>query len=237
MKSLSVALGTLLLFVLFSLTAEENSSGGAFRLGKSLPKGFVDLKETVPGIEVSVRYATRNNFVGDRVDGYQRPRIILTAEAAEALKRVHQDLESKGYGLLVFDGYRPQRAVNHFVRWGRDLQDQKTKRQYYPEVPKSELFRRGYIATRSGHSRGSTVDLTLVDRGTRKEVDMGTPFDYFDHKSWTYSETVTKKQSAHRRVLRETMGKHGFRPYDREWWHFTLRNEPFPGTYFDFPIE
>lgn len=201
-----------------------------------LPSGFVYLSDVDPSIQTDVRYATANNFVGARVDGYEAKRIILTRQAAEALQRVQADLESEGYGLKVFDAYRPQRAVNHFVRWTRDSRDTKTKAEYYPDVRKSTLLRGGYIAGRSGHSRGSTVDLTLVDLESGKEVDMGTPFDFFGTESGHSSRAVTPEQQKSRRLLRSAMSKGGFSSYHREWWHYTLRNEPFPGRYFDFPV-
>lgn len=201
-----------------------------------LPSGFVYLDEVDRSIATEARYATANNFVGRPVDGYELERIILTRRAAEALRRVQSDLARQGYGLKVFDAYRPQRAVNHFVRWTRDSGDTKTKNEYYPEIRKSLLLRRGYIAGRSGHSRGSTVDLTLVVLDSGDEVDMGTPFDFFGTESAHSSRAVTPGHQANRRLLREAMSKRGFDSYHREWWHYTLRNEPFPGQYFDFPV-
>ncbi len=209
-------------------------------LPKELPVGFVHLDEEDPTILVDLKYATDNNFVGERIEGYQATRAVMTEATAKALKQVQADLHELGYGLKVFDAYRPQRAVNHFVRWGRDLKAKGTKSEYYPEVPKEELFRRGYIATKSGHSRGSTIDVTLVKLDSpqkSQEVDMGTPFDFFDQQSWPFSRTVTDQQRENRLLLRTHMKNNGFRPYDREWWHFTLTNEPFPSTYFDFPIK
>jgi zinc D-Ala-D-Ala dipeptidase len=202
-----------------------------------LPPGFVDLAVVAPTIRVDVRYAGADNFVGRPVDGYQRPRVILTVPAARALARAQETLAPFGLGLLVYDGYRPQRAVDHFVRWGRDLADQVTKPEYYPEVDKARLFAEGYIAERSGHSRGSTVDLTLVDLATGEPLDMGSPWDYFDPRSWPHSPAVSAAARAHRLLLRSVLGAQGFRPYEQEWWHFTLENEPFPANYFDFPIE
>lgn len=207
---------------------------------RALPEGFVYLDKVDPTIVVELRYTTANNFVGKRIDGYRKNRAILTRQAAEALAKAHAELTAAGYGIKIFDAYRPQRAVDHFVRWGRDLKDRKTKEKYYPDVPKSELFRRGYIASYSGHSRGSTVDVTLVEWNQGKpgkELDMGTPFDFFDTKSWPTSTAVTEEQKANRWRLRMALSRHGFRPYDREWWHFTLRNEPFARSYFNFPVE
>lgn len=205
-----------------------------------LPEEFVDVAEVIPSIVVDLRYVTKNNFVGRPVDGYEQSRCILTQEAATALKRVQDELRPYRLGLKVFDAYRPQRAVDHFVRWSRDESDQQIKEKYYPGVAKGDLFRQGYIATRSGHSRGSTVDLTIVSlrKGdARKELDMGTPFDFFGRESWIDNTNLTPQQRANRLLLREIMTKHGFRPYDKEWWHFTLQDEPYPETYFDFPVK
>ncbi len=202
------------------------------------PDGFVDLAQAVSGIEIELRYNTNDNFVGTVIDGYESPRCFITADAAEALRGVQAELKAFGLGLKVFDAYRPQRAVDHFVRWAEDLGDTKMKSRYYPEVDKSNLFRDGYIAARSGHSRGSTVDLTLVSRtsGMPAELDMGTSWDYFGPRSWPSSIEVSAEQRAHRMLLQSLMIKHGFRPLAEEWWHFTLENEPFPDTYFDFPV-
>ncbi|MDX1998837.1 MAG: M15 family metallopeptidase [Thermoanaerobaculia bacterium] len=202
-----------------------------------LPPGFVDLAVEAPTIRIDVRYAGTENFLGRPVDGYQRPRVILTVPAARALARAQAALAPFGLGLLVYDGYRPQRAVDHFVRWGRDLADQATKPEYYPEVDKARLFAEGYIAERSGHSRGSTVDLTMVDLGTGEPLDMGGPWDFFDPRSWPQSSAVPAAARAHRLLLRTVLVAEGFRPYEQEWWHFTLENEPFPTDYFDFPID
>ena len=237
MKGLPCAVATFVLVLLVSLRAQDVTTNASAAHPKPLPSGFVDLADIEPTILTEVRYATANNFVGAKVDGYQSPRIVMTRPAADALKLVQEDLREEGYGLKVFDAYRPQQAVNHFVRWARDLNDKETKEEYYPDVPKNELFRRGYIAKYSGHSRGSTIDLTLVDLETGEEVDMGTPFDFFDQSSWPYSRAVTPEQKDNRLVLRAAMKRRTFRPYDREWWHFTLNGEPYPRTYFDFPIE
>ncbi|MCQ2148555.1 MAG: M15 family metallopeptidase, partial [Bacteroidales bacterium] len=176
------------------------------------------------------------NFVGARIDGYEAPVAYMTKEGAEALKKVSDYLITKGYRLKIFDAYRPTTAVAHFVRWAEDLSDIKTKEYFYPEVDKRVLFKEGYIAHRSGHSRGSTVDLTLVDMKSGKEVDMGAPFDYFGEISHPSSQRVTPTQYRNRMALREAMMKFGFSPISSEWWHFTLRNEPYPDTYFSFPI-
>lgn len=198
---------------------------------------FVALTDAVPAIYTEVRYYSEENFVGEVVDGYGAPRILLTRAAASALADVQAQLTPFGLGLKVFDAYRPQQAVDHFVRWARDLEDQAMKTRYYPNVAKQVLFEEGYIAARSGHSRGSTVDLTLVDLGTGTELDMGSPWDYFDPVSWPDSQAVTAQQRANRLLLRRVMLANGFQPLATEWWHFTLREEPFPDTYFNFPIE
>lgn len=203
------------------------------------PPGFVRLSEVAPTIVQDVRYATSDNFVGTPIEGYEVPEIWVTSAAGEALRHVQRDLAAVGLGLKVFDGYRPQRAVAHFVRWAQDLSDRKTKHVHYPDVPKRELFARGYIALESGHSRGSSVDVTLVRRkhpGHGEALDMGTPFDFFGRESWPSSEAVSATQKTNRERLRAAMIKGGFQPYEQEWWHFTLENEPFPETYFDFPI-
>jgi zinc D-Ala-D-Ala dipeptidase len=206
------------------------------RAQASLPSGFVDAAAVVNGLGVDMRYFGDNNFVGQRIDGYERPRCILSAPAANALAAVQRDLAARGLGLKVFDCYRPQRAVAHFVRWAQRIDDVKRKREFYPDVNKRDLFKEGYISTRSGHSRGSTVDLTLVRRADGRELDMGSPFDFFGPKSWPSHRSVSAEAQANRALLAAAMRHGGFRPYDKEWWHFTLANEPFPDTYFDFPV-
>ncbi len=197
------------------------------------------LSDLAPGVELEIRYAGADNFVGAPIDGYEEPVCLLTAPAARALAQVQRDLEAEGLGLRVFDCYRPERAVAHFVRWARDLGDLRTQPEYYPRVRKSELFARGYIALRSGHSRGSTVDLTLVERrpgGGRAALDMGTPFDLFDERSHTESPEVTEAQRAARLRLRAALERRGFRNYALEWWHYTLAGEPHPEASFDVPV-
>lgn len=205
----------------------------------SVPPGFVDIEDVIPGVEVELRYFGDDNFVGQRIEGYESGRCYITAEAAEALKEVQQELRAFGLGLKIFDAYRPQRAVDHFVRWASDLADTKMKEKYYPDVAKKDLFKDGYIAAKSGHSRGSTVDLTIVslDAGNTEELDMGTGWDFFGPKSWPGSQVVSAEQRAHRMLLQQLMTKHGFKPLAEEWWHFTLIEEPFPDNYFDFVIE
>ncbi len=201
-----------------------------------LPEGFVYLEQIVPDIVQELRYFSERNFVGQPVDGYLAPRCIISLKGAEALKQVQEELKTFGLGLKVYDAYRPQQAVNHFIRWAKDLKDTKTKSSYYPKVDKENLFRDGYIASRSGHSRGGTVDLTIINFADKKELDMGSGFDWFGPESWPDNPSASPSQRALRLLLRTLMVKHGFAPYAQEWWHFTLRNEPFPETYFDFPV-
>jgi D-alanyl-D-alanine dipeptidase len=201
-----------------------------------LPAGFVDAAAVVDGLVVDMRYFGANNFVGERIDGYEGPRCLLSVPAANALAAVERDLAARGLGLKVFDCYRPQRAVAQFVRWAQRIDDVKRKREFYPDVDKRDLFKEGYISDRSGHSRGSTLDLTLVRRADARELDMGSPFDFFSPKSWPSDTSVSDQAQKNRAQLAAAMIRAGFRPYDKEWWHFTLNNEPFPETYFDFPV-
>jgi D-alanyl-D-alanine dipeptidase len=204
-------------------------------LAQERPAAFVDAATVVPGLMADMRYAGSHNFVGRSIDGYEAPRCLLAQPAANALAEVARDLAPRGLHVKVFDCYRPTRAVANFMRWARDLKDTAGKAEFYPNVDKRTLFRDGYIASQSGHSRGATIDMTLAkDDGT--ELDMGTPFDFFSPKSWPADPTVTPEQHANRMLLANAMRKRGFSPYDREWWHFTLRGEPFPDTYFDFPV-
>ena len=209
------------------------AAGAQAALAQDRPAAFVDAAAVVPGLAADIRYAGSNNFVGRPIDGYQAPHCLLTQVAAGALAGVARDLAPR-LVIKVFDCYRPVRAVMNFVRWARDLNDQAEKAEFYPDVDKRTLFRDGYIASRSGHSRGSTMDLTLATADGH-ELDMGTPFDFFSPKSWT-DASVTPEQHANRMLLAAAMRRRGFRGYDKEWWHFTLRNEPFPDTYFDFPV-
>ena len=198
---------------------------------------FVSLEEAVPDAILEIRYFSTYNFVGTRIDGYLAPTALLTRQAADSLKAVSDDVMQLGYRLKVFDAYRPQRAVDHFVRWAFQPADTAMRRYFYPHVNKRHLFKLGYIASKSGHTRGSTVDLTLFDMRTGKEVDMGAPFDWFGEESHPDYRGITEQQHANRMILREAMLRHGFRPLSTEWWHFTLRGEPFPNTYFTFPVE
>ncbi|MBR0315612.1 MAG: M15 family metallopeptidase [Synergistaceae bacterium] len=199
--------------------------------------GFVILSEAVPDVILEIRYYSTYNFVGARIDGYEEPCAMLTKEAAEALKKVSDELITKGYRLKIFDAYRPQRAVTHFANWAKDVDDTKMKKYFYPDLDKSVLFKQGYIDYKSGHSRGSTVDLTLFDMKTEKEVDMGGTFDFFGKRSHPDYKKITKKQYNNRMILRDAMLKHGFKPLSTEWWHFTLKDEPYPDTYFNFTVK
>ena len=217
---------------------------------------FVMLADAVPDAILEIRYFSTYNFVGQRIDGYLQPQAMLTRQAADRLRAVSDELKAKGYRLKIYDAYRPQQAVNHFVRWSKDIPDTCMKAYFYPDLDKSVLFAQDYIAEKSGHSRGSTVDLTLFDMNTEKEVDMGGTFDWFgpeshpdfcgdpvtgqytgdNHKS-PVGRSITPEQFRNRMMLRNVMLRHGFKPIDSEWWHFTLGNEPFPDTYFTFPVK
>ena len=211
--------------------------------------GFVNLSDVVPDAIIEARYFATYNFVGARVDGYLEPVVLYTREAAAALKEVSDDVKAQGYRLKVYDAYRPQCAVDHFVRWGRDLADSLMKPYFYPEQDKAFLFERGYIAEKSGHTRGSAIDLTLFDMATGKELDMGGVHDWFgieshpdyggnpDTGEYTGGVQITEEQFRNRMILREAMLRHGFQPYDCEWWHFSLKDEPYPDTYFTFPVK
>lgn len=198
---------------------------------------FVSLTETIPDVVLDARYFSDDNFVGARVDGYRAAVILLSKPAADALAKVQQDLNEQGLGLKVFDAYRPQKAVDHFVRWSEDPSDTRTRQKYYPELPKDRLFELGYIARKSGHTRGSTLDLTIVELASGKELDMGSPWDFFGEISHHDSPLVDEEATANRNLLREIMMRHGFLPYANEWWHYTLADEPYPDTYFDFDVE
>lgn len=200
------------------------------------PEGFVSLGEFIPDAILEIRYYSTYNFVGARIDGYEAPVALATKEAAEALKLVSGDLKEKGLRLVIYDAYRPQRAVDHFARWAQDVQDTAMKSVFYPDVDKADLFRLDFIAKRSGHSRGSTVDVTLLDEATGQRLDMGGPFDFFGELSHPDAAGVTAAQRENRMLLQCAMMKRGFKPLSSEWWHFTLRDEPFPHTYFDFPV-
>ncbi len=203
---------------------------------QALPKGFVPIENEIPTIELDIRYYGLDNFVGQPIDGYLAPTAILSVEAVNALVKVQKELKAFGFGLKVFDAYRPQKAVDHFVRWGKALADVKMKNEYYPTVEKRNLFKEGYIAKHSGHSRGSTVDLTLIDLKSRAELDMGSAFDFFGKRSWVKYADISAPQRANRMLLHNIMLKHTFKSYPQEWWHFTLKNEPYK-RYFNFDVK
>ena len=200
------------------------------------PSGFVVLADYVPGIVQEIRYYSTYNFIGDRIDGYEEPCALLTIEAARALKAVSNEMNVQGYRLKIFDTYRPACAVRHFVLWGIEDTDVRMKPYFYPDLNKTEIFEKGYVASKSSHSRGSTVDLTLLDMETGKEVDMGSPFDMFSEVSHPDYKGITEEQYANRMMLQSVMVRNGFEPIDCEWWHFTLKDEPYPDTYFEFPV-
>ncbi|MBQ6320584.1 MAG: M15 family metallopeptidase [Lachnospiraceae bacterium] len=197
---------------------------------------FVLLSEAVPDAILEIRYYSTYNFVGDRIEGYEEPVALLTKEAAAALLEVSEELKEKGYRLKIYDAYRPQMAVTNFVEWAEDTDDTRMKEFFYPDLEKDVLFPQGYIAEHSGHSRGSTVDLTLFDMETEKELDMGGTFDFFGELSHPDYKDITEEQFNNRMILRDAMLEHGFRPLETEWWHFTLDDEPYPDTYFTFPV-
>jgi len=226
-----------------------------------MPDSFVDIQKVIPEIVLDIRYYSLHNFVGERVDGYLAPKCYLTKEAAEALAEVQKELAPYSLSLKIYDCYRPQRAVEHFVRWAKEIENTKTKKDFYPTVDKRNLFKDGYIDSKSGHSRGSTVDLTIVPlpapsqadyipgqqlfecylpaakRFGDDSIDMGTGFDCFDELSNTANINIGRQQKINRLLLKSLMEKHGFKNYDKEWWHYTLKNEPYPDTYFNFVIE
>lgn len=198
--------------------------------------GFVLLADFVPQIVQEIRYYSTYNFIGDRIDGYEEPCALLTKEAARALKSVAAEVLVQGYRLKVFDAYRPACAVKHFMLWGIEDQDVRMKPYFYPDLEKQELFIKGYIAKQSSHSRGSTVDLTLLDMKSGKELDMGSPFDFFGPVSHPDYKGITDEQYENRMILQNVMTRNGFKTIDCEWWHFTLDAEPYPDTYFEFPV-
>ena len=226
-----------------------------------IPDGFTDIQKVIPDVLMDIRYYGPHNFLGEKVDGYLAPKCYLTKEAAQALAGIQKDLQPYSLTLKIYDCYRPQRAVNHFVRWATEIENTKTMKEFYPTVDKQNLFKDGYIADRSSHSRGSTVDLTIVPlpapsqaeyvpgqqlfecylpaekRFADNSIDMGTGFDCFHELSHTANTNITSQQKINRLVLKSLMEKHGFKNYDMEWWHYTLKNEPYPDTYFDFVIE
>jgi len=205
--------------------------------GQKLPNGFTYLLEIDSTIKKELRYYTSKNFVGIPIDGYKENKVIISIPTAKALKKIQTKLLDSGLSLKIFDAYRPQQAVNHFVRWARVMKDTLMKSLYYPDVKKSNLFKLGFIASKSSHTRGSTVDLSLIDIKTNKELDMGSSYDFFGATSDVFHKNLSNKQEKNRMLLRNIMIKNGFKPYDNEWWHFTLVDEPFPNTYFNFVVE
>lgn len=204
------------------------------------PPQLIDISHIIPSLVLDIRYHTDKNFVGTPINGYKAPKCLLTRTAATALKRAQKELSQQSMSLKIFDCYRPQRAVNHFVSWAEDLQDTRMKDRFYPKVNKNQLFDKGYIAAKSGHSRGSTVDLTLVklipEQGSI-ELDMGTQFDLFDVRSHTISPEISTQQQNNRLLLKTIMSKYGFINFPKEWWHYTLAEEPYPNDYFDAPVQ
>lgn len=226
----------LMTVLVLSLGVAAGAQNVGFRLSDDR-SGFVYLSDEVPDAVLEIRYFSTYNFVGTRIDGYEAPVALMTKEAAAALRRVSDYVMSKGYRLKIFDAYRPRKAVEHFMRWGRDYSDTLMRFCFYPDKDKRNLFREGYISSRSAHSRGSTVDLTLLDMKTGQEVDMGSPFDLLGEISHPYSNAVSQEQKKNRMILREAMTRFGFRPISTEWWHFTLVGEPYPDTHFTFPVK
>ena len=212
----------------FSLYASASMADG-------IPEGFVKTSDALPEILCEARYHGLDNFVGEQIDGYEQGECVVSSEAAAALQKISAELSEFGLVLKIFDGYRPQQAVDHFVRWAEDLDDRKMKQKYYPGVEKKHLFRDGYIAEKSGHSRGSSVDVTIASE-SGEELDMGSGWDFFDPRSWPSSREVNPAQRANRMLLQQLMVRHGFKPLKEEWWHFTLKDEPYPDTYFNFAI-
>ncbi len=218
----------LFLFIWFELTEETMAN---------FHESFVSIEEICPTILVEASYATKNNFTGEIVEGYKAKRVLTTTSVAKALCLAQEEALSRGLSLKIFDGYRPQKAVLFFQQWAlRPDEDFYLKQKYYPLLTRKELFQNGYIATRSSHSRGSAVDLTLVETQTLNELDMGSPFDYFDSISHTDSEKINDHQKENRKKLKDLLEKYGFKNYHKEWWHYSLKDEPFPDTYFDFDI-
>jgi D-alanyl-D-alanine dipeptidase len=212
---------------------------GFFSFGQrnALPVPFSDVQEGLPSAVLDLRYYGSDNFIGRPIAGYVSPKAVLTTQALNQLKKVQEELKKFQLGIKIFDAYRPQRAVDDFVKWAKVTDDTLMKARFYPDVAKKDLFKLDYIASKSGHSRGSTLDLTLVSLKTSEALDMGSPYDFFGKISWPFAKEISPKQRAHRMLLRTLMLKYGFQPYCCEWWHFTLKSEPFPATYFDFIVE
>lgn len=220
-------LPTLLILVLLSGCAQK----------AHVPEGFIYVKELIPAAQLDIRYYGSNNFTGRPVAGYRAPAAILSIPCGRALAEANEDFSAQGYTIKIFDAYRPQKAVNDFIRWAGKTDEEEMKAIFYPHIDKKDLFSSGYLAIKSGHSRGSTIDLTLVDLKKGKELDMGSSFDFLDPISAHDSPYITTAQAANRQLLKSIMEKHGFKSYSREWWHYTLINEPYPNQYFDFDVE
>jgi len=244
-KGMVITLSALLvsMFIISSIFGQpvraESVNGAQEMVVKknNLPKGFVYIDDMIPSAQFDIRYYSEYNFVGKRIDGYKAPLAIMSLKGVTALKKVSDELEKKGYLLLIYDAYRPQKGVNDFVRWSKDAKDTKMKNEFYPLLDKRNLFKLGFISSKSGHTRGSTIDLSLVHKSTGKVVDMGGPFDFFGDISNHGTKLITKQQTGNRNVLKNAMVKYGFKPYSKEWWHYTLINEPFPKQYFNFDVE
>ena len=203
-----------------------------------LPEGFVYLSQVCPTIIQDLKYASDDNFTGTIVNGYNKNSVILTKEASKALKQVQEELEAQNQGLLIWDAYRPTRASDYFLEWEQQPDNLQIKDRFYPHLTKEELFNNGFIAPgHSTHSRGSTVDLTIIDRSSGHALDMGTDFDFFGENTYTNNKNISQEAQNNRKYFVNLMDKYGFENYHKEWWHFTLRNEPFPDTYFNFPVE
>lgn len=223
------------------LEAEADQAGDQPIVGiakkRELPEGFVYADEVLEHAFYDIRYYSEYNFVGEQIDGYHAPFAILSVQAAKALKKAEQELEPLGYSLLIYDAYRPQKAVEHFKKWAADEQDVKMKEEFYPDIDKKNVFKLGYLSQRSGHSRGSTVDLTLADQVTGEPLDMGGIHDFLGEISAHDAAGLTEAQAKNRLLLKEMMMAAGFKPYNKEWWHYTLNYEPYPKKYFDFDVE
>jgi D-alanyl-D-alanine dipeptidase len=259
MKKLKIQLITVILIIISNAyimqSCSNSNDNSAEIVSTSDSSQFVTLTDIVPDAILEIRYYGTYNFVGTRIDGYEEPTALLTKQAADSLKAVSDDVIKLGYRLKIYDAYRPQRGVNHFMRWAKDIPDTLMKAYFYPDLDKKVLFPLEYICEKSGHSRGSTLDLTLFDMSTEKEVDMGGTFDWFgpeshpdfcgnpdtgeytgDNSKSPTGRKITAEQFNNRMILRQAMLRHGFKPFDTEWWHFTLKDEPFPDTYFTFSV-
>ena len=225
------------LISLLIVTCSPIDSKNSTELNSTFQELNDGISDDLEKFEISIRYFSNNNFIGRPIPGYYANKAFLTREAADALLLAQRDFIKQGYRLKIYDAYRPQTAVDYFSAWAADLEDTQNKSQYYPNISKSQLFADGYIAAKSGHSRGSAVDLTLLEIESGNELDMGSPWDFFDPISWVENNQITDHQRANRKLLASVMMIHGFKPLKEEWWHFSFTEEPFPETYFDFPID